>query len=345
MFDKCNKTESFLASRGVTREYREDVSYSELEPNWDTINHGRPESQAKMEDAVLSYAEMMARGSAAPAVILRVTETGLEVLDGCQRLMANAETGGRHCAAYVIQCSDGSAARIRKASNSRLNTQAKVDQKWLLQEAVISFCIKENDSPEEVADLMGMTNSAVRRQVEIEKARIKTKVIGGQVLGKLFVLNDGQLEWYSKNIKPDDEEGRAVKFLYRAMDECKEAGLKNSSWSNKMSEALPKRLGNKNRGTQWSSTYNAAIKGDAHLQAALIGDLKKRGELNSLLDGMKGIVTKAAKYKKTSKNCRLSDDALVQQLDDNFQELSRILRQCVNSELLSKFDPFMTDRK
>lgn len=344
MFDKCNKTESFLASRGVTREYREDVSYSELEPNWDTINHGRPQAQAKVAEAISSYAEMMSRGSAAPAVILRVTDVGLEVLDGCQRLMANAETGGRHCAAYVIQCSDGTAKRIRKASNSRLNTQAKVDQKWLLREAVVAFCVQENDSPEEVADLMGMTVAAVDKQLKIEEARIRTKVLGGELLKKPFELNEGQLEWYAKNIEPEDEEGRAAKFLYRSMDECKEGGLKNSSWTNKMDEVLPRKAGNKNRGTQWSSTYNAVIKADAHLQAKVNGEANKKGDLNSLIEGMKGVLTRAKKYKKSSAKCRLEEEAYVKQLDEIFQDLSQTLRQCTGPKMLTKLDPFMTDR-
>ena len=71
MFDRCLKTESWLSQLGVQREYSESVSYDMFVDEWNTINHGRPSHQNRVQIAVESYAEMMISGSQATAVILR----------------------------------------------------------------------------------------------------------------------------------------------------------------------------------------------------------------------------------------------------------------------------------
>jgi len=334
MFDRCLKTESWLSQLGVQREYSESVSYDMFHDDWNTTNHGRPSHQNRVQIAVESYAEMMISGSPAPAVILRKKGGRYEVLDGCQRLMANELCESKHCAAYIITCSEVTAQKIRLAANLRGNTQAPVDRQWVITEMVKSFIINGDDSAREVAVMLGVPAAQVDAVERRERVRARIMACYLEHLKREAPsFDDGKLDAIAKFSEREDFEGRAGKFTARAIDSLFLAKLTNGIFSQTLSEFLsPKRTPAKDRGTQLSTQMAKVITENAAIQSRINGTVK-RGELNRVQDAMKALLTTVKNYKKIAKECPLDDRPIVTQLDGQYHEVGRLLRECVSTNM------------
>ena len=332
MFDRCLKTESWLSQLGVQREYQESVGYDQFVEHWNTINHGRPEHQSRVQAAVESYADMMLNGSPAPAVILRKQSGKLEVLDGCQRLMANELCDSRHCAAYIITCSESTAQKIRLAANLRGNTQAPVPRAWVISEMVKAFIINGSDSAKEVSMVLGVPAQEVSTAEKRE--RVRARVAAGyleHMKREAPQFDDGKLDAIAKFSEKEDFDGRAGKFTMRCIDSLFLAKLTNGIFSQTLSEFFaPKRTPAKDRGTQLSTQMTKIITENAAIQSRINGTVK-RGELNSLQDATKALLTRAKNYKKVAKECPLDDRAIVTQMHDQWCEAGRIMRECCST--------------
>jgi hypothetical protein len=334
MFDKCNKTEAWLAQLGVQREYHESVSYDMLIDEWNVINHGRPEQQNRVDAAIESYADMMQKGSPAPAVILRRTEGRYEVLDGCQRLMANELCDSRHCAAYIITCSYQTAQKIRIAANLRGNTQAPVPRAWVISQMVKEFIIGGDDSAKEVSTVLGVPVNEVL--ICERRERVRARVASGyleHMKREAPGFDDGKLDAIAKFSEREDFEGRAGKFTLRAIDSLFLAKLTNGIFSQTLSEFFsPKRTPAKDRGTQLSTQMLKIITENAAIQSRINGPAK-RGELNRVQDAMKALLTTIKNYKKVAKECPLDHRPTVTQLDEQWAEAGRLMRECVSTQM------------
>ncbi len=121
-FGRDSQTENWLNQRGVSFVYREAVRFTDLVPNWEVINQGRPDGIPKEEATIEKYAGSMNNGSIFPAVILAPAADGLEVLDGIQRLMAAFLNDHAVFNAYIVDSQNPSIrASIRICANSVLN--------------------------------------------------------------------------------------------------------------------------------------------------------------------------------------------------------------------------------
>ena len=332
MFDKCNKTEAWLGQLGVQREYQEDVSYDTFVDEWNSINHGRPENQSRVDSAIESYADMMLKGSPAPAVILRKIGQRHEVLDGCQRLIANELCDSRHCAAYIITCSNTTAQKIRIAANLRGNTQAPVPRAWVISQMVKEFIIAGDDSAKEVSTVLGVPLNEVL--ICERRERVRARVSSGyleHLKREAPNFDDGKLDAIAKFSEKEDFDGRAGKFTMRCIDSLFLAKLTNGIFSQTLSEFFsPKRTPAKDRGTQLSTQMAKVITENAAIQSRINGTVK-RGELNSLEDAVKALLTRAKNYKKLAKECPLDDKARVTQMHEQWCEAGRIMRECCST--------------
>lgn len=166
-FTEDNRTRNFLIRCGIEPKYSPSLEFSKLVPGWQNVNDGRPENQHRVPEAVESYATRMIEGSQAPAVIIR----NGEVLDGIQRLLAASEfCDATHFGAYVVECDDYSAQKIRKASNTLINGSAVVNPEFTLREIVRLCCIMHGESVKEVANFLGRSASQVQKEFARQRA-------------------------------------------------------------------------------------------------------------------------------------------------------------------------------
>jgi hypothetical protein len=135
-FTEDSRLENWLATRGVKYEYRENIRFDELQPNWFNVNQGRPDSVPKDEALIEKYASAMDQGGVFPSPVLAKTSSGLEVLDGCQRLSAADLCGQTIFNGYIIKSDNPSIrASIRICANSVLNGTAP-SQDWTISKIV-----------------------------------------------------------------------------------------------------------------------------------------------------------------------------------------------------------------
>jgi hypothetical protein len=146
-------------------------------------------------------------------------------------------------------------------------------------------------------------------------------------------FDDGKLDAIAKFSEREDFEGRAGKFTARAIDSLFLAKLTNGIFSQTLSEFLsPKRTPAKDRGTQLSTQMAKVITENAAIQSRINGTVK-RGELNRVQDAMKALLTTVKNYKKIAKECPLDDRPIVTQLDVQYHEVGRLLRECVSTNM------------
>lgn len=169
-FQDDNRARNFLNANAVNFEYDEAISYDELKEGWRQNNRGRPESQQKNEQAVISYAERGADGSRMPAVIVRKTQKGLDVLDGCHRLMAGELLNAATFAAFVVSCRDDTARKLRIWSNTGINGEAVVDPDWSVKTMIEEFVVNGSDTIESLAQFMGRPASDIQKRYEAMKS-------------------------------------------------------------------------------------------------------------------------------------------------------------------------------
>src|SRR6056300_750436 len=153
MFMKDSRTENFLTQMGVSFSYSNNISFGDLERDWQEKNMARP--TPIREDAVIEYASLMESGSAAPAPILFQGKGVLEVLDGVQRLSAASLSGSTRVSAYIVECdSIDVVTAIRVLANARL--QGRQEQpEWTRRRAVEVLVINRGMSVDEVARMGG----------------------------------------------------------------------------------------------------------------------------------------------------------------------------------------------
>jgi len=161
MFMKDSRTENFLTQMGVSFSYSNNISFGDLERDWQEKNMARP--TPIREDAVIEYASLMESGSAAPAPILFQGKGVLEVLDGVQRLSAASLSGSTRVSAYIVECdSIDVVTAIRVLANARL--QGRQEQpEWTRRRAVEVLVINRGMSVDEVARMGGWQRGDIER--------------------------------------------------------------------------------------------------------------------------------------------------------------------------------------
>jgi hypothetical protein len=131
-----SQSENWLTARGVPFKYVQNVPFSDLVPNWSTINQGRPDGASRDEELIYKYAEAMSSKAMFPAPMIARAADGYEILDGIQRLSAAALNDQHYFNAYIIQSDNPSVrASIRVCSNSVLNGTSP-SQDWTISRIV-----------------------------------------------------------------------------------------------------------------------------------------------------------------------------------------------------------------
>jgi len=221
MFTKDNRSENFLTQMGVDYVYTNDVTFAQLEDDWDTQNLARP--VPLREDAVIEYAALMESGSAAPAPILhrQNKKSKLRILDGLQRLAAARLAGFTRFSAYIVTCdSEDVLAAIRVLANARLQGRAEPPE-WTRRRAVEVLVIQRGLSVNEVARMGGWKPAVVQRLSNILDCGFKIRQAGGPE------LPDNLTETISKYL-PDDELDVAAEQIITFLNTLKSARFSNS---------------------------------------------------------------------------------------------------------------------
>lgn len=170
-FTEDHRTENWLKQRGVKFEYREQMRFEELTPNWFSINQGRPDSVPKDDSLIEKYAGAMAQGAIFPSPIVAKTPQGYEVLDGCQRLCAADLCGQKLFNAYIIKTENPSIrASVRICANSVLNGTSP-SQEWTISKIVDVLYEQYDFGVEDCSQWSGQP--AKRIQIEIDSRDAK----------------------------------------------------------------------------------------------------------------------------------------------------------------------------
>lgn len=339
-FTTSSATENFLTSIGVKFSYAEEMKYDELEPQWASYNHGRPEAQRRVEDAIVSYASMMDQGSLAPAIIVRRRGNGYQILDGFQRVSGNQLLGHTTFAAYIVDCQDKMANKIRLVANTRINGAAPVDSDWTLERAVQLFMIEDTDSAEDISRLVGKRRSDVEKMYRYLTAKAGITA-ACHAEGKEPPSHFGKAvyEAIATASDPSDFEpgprSVVVDFL-STVDACEFPNGEAVRLANTFFGI--KRIGSKNRTTQFRSQLRT-IRGDAHVRLKLDGKATKHDDISKIVMAYKGLQTRVKAYKK-KKTASLHDVDTVKALDEMDAEIGRMLRELCTTEVRSKLDPF-----
>lgn len=181
MFTTDSRTENFLTTFGVKFTYTNGVLFPvDFVTGWDKENIGRP--VAVREDAVIEYAALMEQGSAAPAPILHRTATGLRVLDGVQRLSAEALVGSTRISAYIVETdSEDMLAAVRVLANARMQGRAEPAE-WTRRRAVEVLVVDRRLSCAEVAKMGGWKVADVQRIASAIQLQRRIESVGGPEL-------------------------------------------------------------------------------------------------------------------------------------------------------------------
>lgn len=195
MFTKDSRTETFLTQMGVEFKYSNNIRFGDLVRGWSERNLARP--VPVREEAVLEYSALMEAGSPAPATILCLTEKGLDVLDGVQRLSAEEMIGSTHFSAYVVTSdSEDMLASIRVLANARLQGRPEPPE-WTKRRAVELLVNNRGLSVEEVARMGGWRPADIRKIANAMDWGHKIRCIGGPN------LTDAMIEVVAKHTTQD----------------------------------------------------------------------------------------------------------------------------------------------
>jgi len=176
MFTKDSRTESFLGQMGVDFTYSNNVGVGLLTPKWNEDNLARP--KPVNDDAVLEYAALMERGSAAPAPMLLDTDNGYRVLDGVQRVSAAQCVGCTRLSAYLIKTdSDDTVDAIRVLANARLQGRAE-PYEWTRRRAVEVLVVQRGMAAAEVALMGGWSAKEVEKLAEVIRCGVILETYG-----------------------------------------------------------------------------------------------------------------------------------------------------------------------
>jgi hypothetical protein len=175
-FTEDHRTENWLKLRGVKFEYRAQVRFDELAPNWFSVNQGRPDSVPKDDLLIEKYAGAMDQGAIFPSPILAKTPAGLEVLDGCQRLSAADLCGQKLFNAYVIKTDNPSIrASVRICANSVLNGTSP-SQEWTIGKIVDVLYEQYDFGVEDCSQWSGQPAKRIQEEIESRDAKLWLKI-------------------------------------------------------------------------------------------------------------------------------------------------------------------------
>lgn len=186
MFTADNRSENFLTSLGVKFKYENGILLpGDFVPEWNKENIGRP--VAVREDAVIEYAALMEQGSAAPAPILHHTASGLQVLDGVQRLSAAELNGTTRISGYIVHTTSADMlAAIRVLANARMQGRGEPPE-WTRRRAVEVLVVDRGLTCPEVARMGGWKTPDVQRITDAIRLQRRIAAVGGPDLPDLML--------------------------------------------------------------------------------------------------------------------------------------------------------------
>jgi len=177
MFVTDTRTEKLLDAWGLKWEWSNSITLKMLVPNWQNANKGR--SKAKIEEAILNYAQRCETGSRPPGAVLYPIKLGLDPLDGVQRLCVAELLGWGQFGSYIVKTdSHQLALAFRIMANSLLAGQPET-QEWTKREAVVNLIINGTMKPEDVARLGGWKLNEIVEEQKIQEWGFKIRCAGG----------------------------------------------------------------------------------------------------------------------------------------------------------------------
>lgn len=336
-FTEDTRAESFLTSRAVKKRYEEALSFDKLPKDFSKHNRGRPESQQKVERAVADYASRMLSGSKAPAVILWQKDDGtVEVLDGCQRLLAAQSINAATFAAYVVRCQENTAQMIRVFANTALNGAAQVDPEWTLETMISEFIINGDETVESVAEFMNLKKSTVLAKHNVLLAKKKIHDVlqqnGGLQEIKLRQLNDGLCQQVL------NEAAEVLELAPKGMAELIRMGicryeLSNGDFGKFLREVIPKKLGRAGKSPEVQLRSKIREISEDPIWKCREKGKRSRNETTAVVKELKDLETAAKKMREAKASWHSDSLSLVMDMHERIIEIGKILRQCCDAQL------------
>jgi len=179
MFATDSRAERWLGTIGVKNDYRNDITFKMLAPDWMRKNFGR--SSACVDRAIKEYGARTDAGSAPPAPILWANEKGyMEVLDGVQRIAMAEERAPHFFSAYVVKTtSPVIAMQIRVFANIALQGGHQDPSEWSLDQAIKLLVLPGDMSPQDCATMGGWTLAQVKSKITIIDYQQAIEAAGG----------------------------------------------------------------------------------------------------------------------------------------------------------------------
>lgn len=177
-FTEDHRTENWLKMRGVKFEYKGQMRFEELVPNWFAVNQGRPDSVPKDDALIEKYASAMDQGAIFPSPIIAKTAQGYEVLDGCQRLSAADLCGQKLFNGYIVKSESPSIrASIRICANSVLNGTSP-SQEWTISKIVDVLYEQYDFSAVDCSQWSGQPEKRIQIEIDSRDAKRWLKIHG-----------------------------------------------------------------------------------------------------------------------------------------------------------------------
>jgi uncharacterized ParB-like nuclease family protein len=335
-FQDDNRGRNFLTSNAISHTYDESVSFGKLRAGWDTNNLGRPQSQQKVDSAVLAYAERMEDGSKAPAVICRVLANGsLEVLDGCHRLMAASTVNATDFAALIVKCKDDTARKIRIWANTAINGEAVVDPEWSIKTLIEEFVINGTDSIESLAQWVARPVAEMQSRYNALANRGKVQALlesnGGYTPGE---IRQGQCDLFIATFGEFLE--RAPKECARIFRMCRDYKLTNGDTEELFAALKPGKAKVGNPSTTLRSKIREVQQSETWQQRL---DITKRNtpQLN-VTKAIHSLLTVVKGMKKAKGSWHIEDIRLLEEHHCELIEAARMIRELCDSDLRRALD-------
>jgi len=179
MFTTDSRAEHWFDLMGAKYDYRNDIKFEMLTPDWPRKNFGR--SSACILNAIAEYGAMTDAGSSPPAPILWFNEKGFaEILDGVQRIAMAEQRKPRMFSAYVIKTTSAILAmQIRVFANIRLQGGYQESNEWTMEKAILMLVLPGDISPQDCAAMGGWTITQVKNKIKIVECRQAIVGVGG----------------------------------------------------------------------------------------------------------------------------------------------------------------------
>ena len=333
-FRPCNNVEEHLRAYSVKFKYHESIAVSDLMEGWSDHNLGRP--KARVEEAVCSYADLMDKGSPAPGVVVRKMSgrPGLEVLDGCQRLMGAELLGYHHFGGYIVECSQKTAELLRSCINLRMQGAAPVDEDKTIRALVQRYIINGNYSQRELAEACGRRVETIRDVYKTtqslyryDTALTKTVDETGFVPFKKKVSQSMIKALHSKTQATDWESASVplVKFL----DACTRGGYTNGDSKEILSTFTDNVRRASGKDCEQSYLKNLNLVYQKFPDFARRVTTKKRAPIDKVVGAMRTLVT-CCREAADDRCCIEGDPAT--SLDEEWREAARLCRQMLTSK-------------